>query len=54
MTRESIDHFYRSYFAQWRPEFQVYADVQYRWTIGPEAAIGWRRRCAIAWGISPN
>jgi pimeloyl-ACP methyl ester carboxylesterase len=37
MTRESIDRFYRSYFAQWRPEFQVYADVQFRWTLGPEA-----------------
>ena len=37
MTRESIDRFYRSYFAQWRPEFQMYADVQFRWTLGPEA-----------------
>ena len=37
MTRESIDRFYRGYFVQWRPEFQVYADVQYRWTLGPEA-----------------
>jgi len=37
MTRESIDRFYRSYFVRWRPEFQVYADVQYRWTLGPEA-----------------
>ena len=38
MTRESIDRFYRGYFVQWRPEFQVYADAQYRWTLGPEAA----------------
>jgi pimeloyl-ACP methyl ester carboxylesterase len=37
MTRENIDRFYRGYFVQWRPEFQVYADVQYRWTLGPEA-----------------
>jgi len=37
MTREGIDRFYRSYFVQWRPQFQVYADVQYRWTLGPEA-----------------
>lgn len=37
MTRESIDRFYRSYFVQWRSEFQVYADVQYRWSLGPEA-----------------
>jgi pimeloyl-ACP methyl ester carboxylesterase len=37
MTRESIDRFYRSYFVHWRPEFQVYADVQYRWTLGPDA-----------------
>ena len=37
MTRESIDRFYRSYFVQWRPEYQVYADVQYRWTLGPDA-----------------
>ena len=37
MTRESIDRFYRSYFVRWRPEFQVYADVQYRWTLGPDA-----------------
>ncbi len=38
MTRDSIDRFYRGYFGQWQPEFQVYADVQYRWTLGPEAA----------------
>lgn len=37
MTRESIDRFYRSYFVQWQPGFQVYADVQYRWTLGPDA-----------------
>lgn len=37
MTRESINRFYRGYFVQWRPEFQVFADVQYRWTLGPEA-----------------
>jgi len=37
MARESIDRFYRGYFVQWRPEFQMYADVQYRWSLGPEA-----------------
>lgn len=37
MTRENIDRFYRGYFVQWRPEFQVYAAVQYRWMLGPEA-----------------
>lgn len=37
MTREGIDRFYRSYFVRWRPEFQVYADVHYRWALGPEA-----------------
>jgi pimeloyl-ACP methyl ester carboxylesterase len=37
MTREGIDRFYRGYFVHWRPDFQVYADVQYRWSLGPDA-----------------
>lgn len=37
MTREGIDRFYRGYFVQWKPEYQVFADVAWRWTLGPGA-----------------
>jgi pimeloyl-ACP methyl ester carboxylesterase len=37
MTREGIDRFYRGYFVEWKPEYQVFADVAWRWTLGPEA-----------------
>ena len=36
-THDGIDRFFRGFFAQWKPEYQVYADVQYRWLLGPEA-----------------
>lgn len=35
--REEIDRFFRGSFAQWRPAFQQYADVQHRWLLGAEA-----------------
>ena len=38
MTREALDRFYRGYFATWRPEFQVFADVAWGWMQGPDAA----------------
>jgi pimeloyl-ACP methyl ester carboxylesterase len=36
-TRAAIDTATRGYFVNWSPEFEVYADVQYRWTLGPES-----------------
>jgi pimeloyl-ACP methyl ester carboxylesterase len=36
-TRESIDRFFRGYFVQWHEHFQLYPDVAWRWTLGPEA-----------------
>lgn len=37
MNREGINRFYRGYFAEWKPEYQVFPDVAWRWTLGPEA-----------------
>jgi pimeloyl-ACP methyl ester carboxylesterase len=36
-TREDIDRFFRGYFVQWQDRFQLYPDVAWRWTLGPEA-----------------
>jgi pimeloyl-ACP methyl ester carboxylesterase len=36
-TREGIDRFFRGYFVKWQERFQLYADVAWRWTLGPEA-----------------
>ncbi len=36
-TREGIDRFFRSYFVTWQDRFQLYPDVAWRWTLGPEA-----------------
>jgi pimeloyl-ACP methyl ester carboxylesterase len=36
-TRESIERFFRGYFVHWQERFQVYPDVAWRWTLGPEA-----------------
>jgi len=36
-TRASIESFCQGFFVQWKPEFQTYADVQYRWSLGPES-----------------
>jgi len=38
-TRERIETFMKDYFANWKPAFQVFADVQYRWTLGPESDL---------------
>jgi pimeloyl-ACP methyl ester carboxylesterase len=38
-SREAIDRFYRGYFAHWKPEYQVFADVAWRWNIGPDADL---------------
>ncbi|BDU68941.1 hydrolase [Geothrix oryzae] len=35
-TREGLDRFYRSYFATWRPEFGVWADLAWRATLSGE------------------
>lgn len=39
MSREAIDRFYRGYFAYWKPDYQVFADVAWRWNIGPDADL---------------
>ena len=36
-TREGIDRFFRGYFVKWQERFQLYPDVAWRWTLGPEA-----------------
>ena len=38
-TRATIDGLIQGYFVNWKPEFQVYADVQYRWLLGPESEL---------------
>lgn len=36
-TREGIDRFFRGYFVQWQEPFQLYPDVAWRWTLGPDS-----------------
>jgi len=38
-TRARIEALFRDYFVTWDPAFQPLADVQYRWTLGPEAEL---------------
>jgi pimeloyl-ACP methyl ester carboxylesterase len=38
-TRASIENLFKDFFASWKPAFQVFADVQYRWTLGPESDL---------------
>jgi pimeloyl-ACP methyl ester carboxylesterase len=38
-TREALDRFYRGYFAHWKPDYQVFADVAWRWATGPDADL---------------
>jgi pimeloyl-ACP methyl ester carboxylesterase len=38
-TRAAIDTFMQGFFASWKPEYQSYADVQYRWMLGPESEL---------------
>ena len=37
MTRQDIDRFYRGYFVAWKPEYQIFADIQTRWGLGPDS-----------------
>ncbi len=37
VTRDGLNRFYRGYFVEWKPEYQVFADVAWRWTLGPKA-----------------
>lgn len=39
MTKQDIDRFYRGYFVAWKPEYQIFADIQYRWGSGPDADL---------------
>jgi pimeloyl-ACP methyl ester carboxylesterase len=38
-TRERIETFMKDFFASWKPAFQMFSDVQYRWTLGPESDL---------------
>ncbi len=38
-SRASAESFFQGFFANWKPEFQHYADIQYRWTLGPESDL---------------
>jgi pimeloyl-ACP methyl ester carboxylesterase len=47
-TPEGFDRLFRGFFVQWRPEYQVYSDVQTGWLHSPEAQrIG--RTAAHTW-----
>lgn len=37
MKKPDIDRFYRGYFVAWKPEYQIFADIQTRWGLGPES-----------------
>lgn len=39
MKKQDIDRFYRGYFVTWKPEYQIFADIQYRWGLGPDADL---------------
>ncbi len=39
MKKPDIDRFYRGYFVAWKPEYQIFADIQYRWGLGPDADL---------------
>ena len=39
MTKQDIDRFYRGYFVAWKPEYQVFADIQSGWASGPDADL---------------
>jgi pimeloyl-ACP methyl ester carboxylesterase len=41
-TRASIDTFFEGFFATPKPEYHLFADVQYRWSLGPEAELIFR------------
>lgn len=38
-SREALDRFYRGYFVHWKPGYQVFADVAWRWNTGPDAEL---------------
>ncbi len=38
-TRAGIEALFKDFFATWKPSFQIFADVQYRWTLGPESDL---------------
>ncbi len=37
LTKQDIERFYRGYFVNWEPEYQIFADIQYRVSLGPDA-----------------
>lgn len=38
-SRASVDSFFQGFFAAWKSDFQIYADMQYRWMLGPESDL---------------
>ncbi len=38
-TRAGIETLFKEFFATWKPAFQMFAEVQYRWTLGPESDL---------------
>lgn len=38
-TRATVDLLMQGYFVNWRSEFQIHADLQYRWMLGPESDL---------------
>lgn len=36
-TREGIRKYHATYYVEWKPEYEKYVDVHYRWTLGGEA-----------------
>jgi len=38
-TRAGTETWFKDFFVTWKPEFQVFADIQYRWTLGPESDL---------------
>lgn len=38
-TKPAIQKLFEGFFAHWKPDYQVFADVQYGWNIGPESDL---------------
>ncbi|MEO8629648.1 MAG: alpha/beta hydrolase [Betaproteobacteria bacterium] len=38
-TKPAIQKFFAGFFAHWQSDYQVFADVQYGWSIGPESEL---------------
>lgn len=36
-TEDAIRQYHKTYYAEWKPEYETYVQAQYRWTLGGEA-----------------